>query len=163
MTRTNAREIAMHLCFELSFQNSDADALLDSALTRQTFETIGQEEPLYSEFPNVAQKEYIRTLVRGVSQHDAELDDYIARYAIGWDFARLPRVAVAIMRLAMYEILYVQDVPNAAAINEAVEMMKRYDEPEVVSFINGILGTFVRSECLPDLVGDPKAASSLWE
>ena len=72
---------------------------------------------------------------------------------MGGRFSRLNRVAVAIMRVAMYEILYMQDIPNAAAINEAVEMTKHYEEPEVVSFVNGILGSFVRGECLPDPVG----------
>ena len=63
------------------------------------------------------------------------------------------RVAVAIMRVAMYEVLYMQDIPNAAAINEAVELVKHYEELEVVSFVNGILGSFVRGENLPDPVG----------
>ena len=53
---------------------------------------------------------------------------------------------IAIMRTAMYEVLYVPDVPNAAAINEAVEIAKRYETQEVVSFVNGILGSFVRAE-----------------
>ena len=55
-------------------------------------------------------------------------------------------VAAAIMRTGMYEVLYVPDVPNAAAINEAVEIAKRYETQEVVSFVNGILGSFVRAE-----------------
>ena len=57
------------------------------------------------------------------------------------------------MRVAMYEILYMQDIPNAAAINEALELVKHYEEPEVVSFVNGILGAFVRGEHIPDPVG----------
>ena len=57
------------------------------------------------------------------------------------------------MRVAMYEILYMQDIPNAAAINEALELVKHYEEPEVVSFVNGILGSFVRGEHIPDPVG----------
>ena len=65
----------------------------------------------------------------------------------------MPLVATAIMRVAMYEILYMQDIPNAAAINEAVELTKHYEEPEVVSFVNGILGSFVRNECPPEPVG----------
>ena len=75
-----------------------------------------------------------------------------------FDSARLNRVAIAIMRVAMYEILYMQDIPNAAAINEAVEMTKHYEEPEVVSFVNGILGSFVRNECPPEPVGLKPAA-----
>lgn len=155
MTRSNAREIAVHLSFELSFSQGTAEELLENALTRLTFEQIGEEEPLYAEFPNVKQRDYISALVKGVYLHGPELDDYIARYAIGWNFSRLPRVAVAIMRVAMYEILYMQDIPNAAAINEAVELMKHYDEPEVVSFINGILGSFVRKEQIPERVSAP--------
>ena len=160
MTRTNAREIAVHYSFELGFSNVTADELLDAALTREMFSLIGEEEPLYAEFPNEKQRAYIRTLVKGVYEHGAELDDYIARYAIGWSFARLPRVAVAIMRVAMYEILYMQDIPNAAAINEAVELCKHYESDEVVSFVNGILGSFVRKECPPDRVGQQPAADS---
>ncbi|MGN8875041.1 transcription antitermination factor NusB [Pseudoflavonifractor sp. HCP28S3_F10] len=150
MTRTNAREIAVHFSFELGFSNETADELLEHMLTREVFAQIGQEEPLYAEFPNEKQRDYIGTLVRGVYAHCPELDEYISRYAIGWKFARIPRVAVSIMRVAMYEILYMQDIPNAAAINEAVELAKHYEGPEVVSFINGILGSFVRSECPPE-------------
>ena len=65
---------------------------------------------------------------------------------MGWKFARIPLVAAAIMRVAMYEILYMPEIPNAAAINEAVELAKKYESGEVVRFVNGILGTFVRSE-----------------
>lgn len=147
MTRNNAREVAVHLCFELSFTGQTADELLESALNRKTFALIGEEEPLYAEFPNVKQKEYISTLVRGVWSHSGELDGYISKYAIGWNLGRLNRVAVAIMRVAMYEVLYMQDIPNAAALNAAVDLTKHYEEPEMVSFVNGILGGFVRGEC----------------
>ena len=150
MTRSNAREIAVHLAFELSFSNQTADQLLESALTRPIFAMIGEEEPLYAEFPNEKQRDYIAGLVRGVYLHCAELDEYISRYAIGWSFSRLPRVSIAIMRVAMYEILYMQDVPNAAAINEAVELAKHYEDQDMVAFINGILGSFVRKESIPE-------------
>ena len=146
MTRTAAREIAVHFAFELGFTNQTAEELLAEALNRKTFEQIGEEEPLYAEFPNEKQREYISKLVKGVYEHSPELDEYISKYAIGWKYSRLNRVAIAIMRVAMYEILYMQDIPNAAAINEAVEMTKHYEEPEVVSFVNGILGSFVRAE-----------------
>lgn len=155
MTRSNAREIAVHFVFELGFSNQSADELLAAALTRPAFEMIGQEEPLYAEFPNVGQREYIERLVRGVDAHGAELDGYITKYAIGWNFSRIPRVVVSILRVCMYEILYMQDIPNAAAINEAVELTKHYEEPELASFVNGILGSFVRTEHIPDPVVKP--------
>ena len=75
-----------------------------------------------------------------------ELDSYIAKYAKGWSFDRIPLVASAIMRVAMYESLYRSDIPTRVAVNEAVEIAKKYETPETVKFINGILGSFVRGE-----------------
>lgn len=146
MTRSNAREIAVQMIFSLSFGNLSADELLSSQLTRPRFQELAEEMPLYTQFPNEKQEQYIRELVQGVFAHGPELDDYIGRYAVGWSFARIPRMAAAIMRTAMYEVLYMPDVPNAAAINAAVEIAKNYEPQEVVSYVNGILGTFVRTE-----------------
>ena len=146
MTRSNAREIAVHMIFELGFGHQSADELLENEMTPERFAQIGEEEPLYAQFPNEKQAKYIRDLVRGTFAHGYELDDYIARYAVGWSFERIPRMAAAIMRTAMNEVLYMPDIPNAAAINAAVELTKYYENPEVVSFVNGILGTFVRAE-----------------
>lgn len=146
MTRSNAREIAVHLVFALSFGNLSAQEVLDEQLTREHFRELAEELPLYAQFPNEKQEKYIRELVQGVYSHGPELDDYIARYAVGWSFARIPRMAAAVMRTAMYEVLYMPDIPNAAAINEAVEIAKSYEPPEVVAFLNGILGSFVRAE-----------------
>jgi len=146
MTRSNAREIAVQLVFSLSFGNDSAQNLLDTQLTEERFEELAAEMPLYGKFPDEKQLQYIRNLVQGVFEHGPELDDYISRYAVGWSFARIPRMAAAIMRTAMYEVLYMPDIPNAAAINEAVEIAKNYEPQEVVSFVNGILGSFVRAE-----------------
>ena len=144
MTRSNAREIAVQLVFSLSFGDDSAQNLLDTQLTEERFEELAAEMPLYGKFPDEKQLQYIRNLVQGVFEHGPELDDYISRYAVGWSFARIPRMAAAIMRTAMYEVLYMPDIPNAAAINEAVEIAKNYEPQEVVSFVNGILGSFAR-------------------
>ena len=79
-------------------------------------------------------------------EHKPELDEHIAHYAVGWNLNRIPRVAAAVMRVAMYEVLYMPEIPDAAAINEAVEIAKGYEPAEVVSFVNGILGSFVRGQ-----------------
>ena len=147
MTRNTAREIAIHMVFSLSFEDISAQELLSSQLTKERFEELAPDMPLYTQYPNEKQEQYIRELVSGVFAHGPELDDYISRYAVGWSFARIPRMAAAIMRTAMYEVLYIPDVPNGAAINAAVEIAKGYEPSEVVSFVNGILGTFVRTEC----------------
>ena len=146
ITRTVAREIAVHYAFELGFSNLTAQELLEQELTQERFGEIAEIDPLYAEFPDEKQCAYIRKLVGGVGEHGYELDEYISKYAIGWKFQRIPRIAAAIMRVAMYEVLYMPEVPASAAINEAVELAKKYDEPKVASFVNGILGSFVRKE-----------------
>lgn len=149
MTRSAAREIAVHFTFELGFSSLSADQLLEQSLTPEAFALLGEEEPLYAQFPDKPQLDYITGLVRGVFAHGAELDGYIAQYAKGWRFSRIDRVAAAIMRVTMYEILYMPEVPNKVAINEAVEISKKYLDDDVVKFVNGILGSFVRAE-FPD-------------
>ena len=146
MVRNTAREIAIHLSYELNFSGRTAQELLDQRLTAEAFAELAEEEDLYREVPNAKQAAYIRLLVLGAGEHGAELDGYIEKYAKGWKFSRIPLVASAIMRVAMYEVLYMPDVPNAAAINEAVEIAKKYETPETVKFINGILGSFSRQE-----------------
>ena len=146
MVRNTAREIAIHLSYELNFSGKTAEELLDQRLTAEAFAELAEEEELYREAPNAKQAAYIRRLVLGVGEHGAELDGYIEKYARGWKFSRISLVAAAIMRVAMYEVLYMPDIPNAAAINEAVEIAKKYETPETVKFINGILGSFSRQE-----------------
>lgn len=146
MTRNTAREIATHLAYELSFIDLSVEAFLDTRLSEENFEALAQECEVYSDTPNAKQLQYIRRLVAGVAEHAAELDTYIEKYAQGWRFERISLVASAIMRVAMFEILYMPDIPNGVAINEAVEIAKKYESPEVVRFMNGILGSFLREE-----------------
>ena len=146
MTRNTAREIATHLAYELSFTDLSVEAFLDARLSEENFEALAQECEIYTDQPNAKQVQYIRRLVSGVAEHAAELDTYIEKYAQGWRFERISLVASAIMRVAMYEILYMPDIPNGVAINEAVEIAKKYESPEVVRFLNGILGSFLRAE-----------------
>ena len=150
MNRSTAREIAVHFVFELAFSNETARQLLDRELTPEGFARRAQDEPMYAEFPGQGERDYITRLVLGAGSHGAELDGYIEKYAKGWRFSRIDRVAAAIMRTTMYEIMYMPDIPNGATINEAVEIAKGYLDDEVVKFINGILGSFVRSE-VPEL------------
>jgi len=146
MTRTVARELAVRLCFSVSENPSDPDEVLSQVFDTEYFSTLKPEDKLYKESPDSVQLEYINRLVTGVCEHSAELDGYIDKYAVGWRFGRISRTAVAIMKAAMFEVLYMTDIPDRAAINEAVELAKRYEPPETVSFINGVLGSFSRSE-----------------
>ena len=157
MIRNVAREIAMHLSYELSFTDLTAEELIEQRLSNDRFEELAPEYEVYGKLPGPSQQGYIRRLVKGIAEHGYELDLYIEKYAKGWKFDRIPLVAAAIMRLAMYEILYMPDIPNGASINEAVEIAKKYESEDVVRFINGILGTFVRNEAS---VGEPEQVFS---
>jgi N utilization substance protein B len=146
MTRSEIREIAMHVSFSLGVNPKPVDALLGELLDRDYYQTLSEEDELYAEYPSQKQIDYLRLVSEGLGEHLVELDFYIEKYAQGWKVGRISRVAVAIMRVSMYEILYVPEVPGRVAINEAVEMAKKYEEADTVSFINGILGSFIRSE-----------------
>ncbi len=146
MNRSEAREIAVRLCFEISSRECDAGEVLEHFFEGDYYESLAPEDKLYESRPQENHRQYIERLVRGVGEHSAELDGYIDKYARGWAFGRISRTAVAVVKTAMYEILYMPEIPNGAAINEAVEIAKKYDEPETVSFVNGILGSFVREE-----------------
>lgn len=161
MTRSTAREIAIHCSYSLGFSHQTPDQFLEERMDKANFLRWAEENEMYQEYPNEKQVQYIRELVRGVAVHGPELDQYIAQYSRNWTFARIPRTAAAIMRVAMYEILYMPDIPHAAAINDAVEITKKYEDEKVVSFVNGILGAFVRAE-FPEEAA-PKAAAPAEE
>lgn len=146
MNRTEARELAVRLCFEVSAKECTAEEVLERIFDEEYFETLSREDGVFSSYPDDIQKEYIKRLVNGIGEHSAELDGYISKYSKGWQFGRISRTALAVMKTAMYEIMYMPDIPTGVAVNEAVEIAKGYDEPETVSFVNGVLGTFVREE-----------------
>lgn len=146
MTRNTAREIATHLAYEWSFTDLPVERFLDERLSEDNFAQLASECEIYNETPNSKQTQYIRHLVTGLAEHAAELDTYIETYSQNWRFERISLVASAIMRVAMFEILYMPDIPNGVAINEAIEIAKKYETPEVVRFMNGILGSFLRAE-----------------
>lgn len=146
MTRTVAREIAVQILFAISRTGDSADQALDSFFDKEYYATLAEENDLYKTVPGKKQMEYICAVVHGVLEHQPELDEKIEKYAKGWKLSRISHIAVTIIRTAMFEVLYLSDVPDSVAINEAVELAKGYEEPETVSFINGILGTFMREE-----------------
>lgn len=129
MTRFEQREQALFLIFESMFFGND----------------YSEGVALYEE-SNGKLGEYAKYLYDGVSGVTEELDGIISQHSNGWKISRLPKVNVAILRLAIYEILHVDDVPDSVAINEAVELTKKYSGSEDASFVNGILGSVYRSK-----------------
>lgn len=146
MKRTTAREIAVQLSFYASTSEKDVDELLNEFFNKEYYDTLADENELFAEYPEKKQQEYISRLVKTVYDYRIQIDKPIEKYAQGWKPERMSKTAMAILRCAVSEIMYMDDIPANAAINEAVELAKGYDEPETVSFINGILGGIMRGE-----------------
>ena len=146
MKRTTARELAIQLSFAAAASGVAPEQMLDSFFDREHYESLGAEQEIFAEYPDEKQMDYIRRLLCFVTEKQEEIDGYIERYSHGWKPDRISRTALAVLRCAISEILYMDDIPNAAAINEAVALDKNYDEPDTVSFVNGVLGGFMRGE-----------------
>ena len=144
MTRSNAREIACHLVFEMNFNNVTAGEALQTLMEESYYPTLKTESDVYAEKPDSRQLAYLTDVVQGVQARREELEGYITKFSVGWTLGRIARMAVAIMEVCMYEALYVDDAPVSAAINEAVELTRKYEDEDVVPFVNGILGGFAR-------------------
>jgi len=137
--------MAVRLCFMLSENPGSASELLDTVFEPEYYQGLAEEDILFAEKPG-AQLPYITEVVSGIGLHNAELDEYIMKYSDKWEFERISRTAVAIMKLAMYEILYMSDIPTGVSVNEAVELAKHYEEADTVPYINGVLGAFIKGE-----------------
>ena len=146
MTRGNARELAVHLIYGREFTGEEPEQVVAVRLDKEYYPALSQENDIYSERPSRAQKGYIDMVVAGVSNRVEDLNAIISRYAIGWDITRISRLTRCIMQLAIFEILYVEDVPAGVAVSEAVRLAKKYDGDDTGAFVNGILGTFVRTK-----------------
>ncbi len=145
MTRSNARELTVHLLYELDYTELPPQDALAARLESGYFSALAEENDVYAERPSAKQRAYIASCVNGASARFPELDEIIAKFAIGWNLHRISRFTKAALRLAIYEILYVEDVPTGVAINECVELTRKYEEEETVAFVNGVLGSFSRS------------------
>lgn len=144
MTRANARELAVHLIYGREFTGEEPDQVVSVRLDKEYYSQLAEENQVYSDRPSRSQIQYIDRVVSGVANRAEELNDKIRQYAIGWDVSRISRLTRTIMQLAIFEILYVEDVPTGVAISEAVRLAKLYDGDDTGSFVNGILGSFAR-------------------
>lgn len=153
MTRSNAREIAVHLVYGLHYTDAAASDVVNARMDEEYYACLQEVDEVYAERPNRKQLEYIRALCDGVQEKIEELDAYIQKFAVNWNLNRISKISRSIMEVAMYEILYISDVPTGVAINEAVELCKKYEEEETASFVNGILGKFAK-EVSADVSGN---------
>lgn len=144
MTRGDARELAVHLIYAREFTGEAPEELIRTRLDKAYYEGLSEDNDIYSDRPGKGLRTYIDTVVAGVAQEVDSLNECITKYAIGWDLSRISRLARAVMQLAIYEVLYMEDVPTGVAISEAVRIAKKYDGDDTGAFINGILGSFAR-------------------
>ncbi len=144
MTRANARELAVHLIYGRTFTGEEPEQVVAVRLARDYYSALSEENEVYAERPSRAQLSYIDAVVAGVANRQEELDGVISRYSIGWDISRISRLTRCVMQLAVFETLYMVDVPTGVAISEAVRIAKKYDGDDTGAFVNGILGSFAR-------------------
>ncbi len=129
MTRREAREAAFALLFENTFSDEGMEAVLRDAEEAQT----------------LPEDEFALSLATGAAEKQEELDQKIAAASDRWKMDRISRVALTVMRLALYEVLYCDEIPVNVSLNEAVELTKIYGGEEEAAFVNGVLGGIVRT------------------
>ena len=149
MTRGNARELAVHLIYGREFTGQEPSDVVSVRLEKDYYAKLGEENDVYAERPSRAQVGYLDRVVSGVASREQQLNELIQKFSIGWNVARISRLTRCVMQLAIFEILYVDDVPTGVAISEAVRIAKKYDGDDTGAFVNGILGSFARSLSTP--------------
>ena len=124
--RSKARKRALDMLYASEMRSRSALEALDD---------LGDDRPV---------NDYTVELVRGVTDHRPRLDEVIAQYAEGWTLNRMPAVDRNVLRLATFEILFVDDVPDAVAVSEALHLVRDLSTDESPAFVNGVLGNIVR-------------------
>ena len=141
MSRSDARRHAFVLIFQMPFHNPmNAESL--AWLKALYYDCLGDD--LLGQRPAGRDDEYASRVMWGALEHQAQLDGVISNFLKDWDISRINKVDLALMRLAIYEMLREPDVPFGVAVNEAVELAKTYGTDESPAFINGVLGNVAR-------------------
>ncbi|MDI9484538.1 MAG: transcription antitermination factor NusB [Bacillota bacterium] len=130
MSRRLARQVAFQTLFQIDLSQMDVETALAQRL---------EEVALNAENQN-----YVRQVVQGVHRHVGAIDAQIASISRDWEVHRLGFIDRSILRLAIYEIVFMDDIPAGVAVNEAVELAKEFGDEDSPRFINGLLGTVVR-------------------
>ena len=131
MGRKQAREGAMQLLFQMESNGEFDNLAIVSFLENFPF---GENE-----------SGYINKAVVGVLDNKAQIDEYITNQLESWSLGRLAKVDLAALRIAIFEILYMDDIPVEVSINEAIELVKKYSTEDAYKYVNGVLGGFVRA------------------
>jgi len=137
MSRHIAREVAFKVAFEMEFQDESAEELFDRFLEYSAEKKldINDEDVLY-----------IKDVITGVKNNLENIDNCIKSKLKDWNFDRISKIDLGILRVAIYEILYRNDIPEKVSVNEAVEICKTYGEDSSPSFVNGVLAEVLKEK-----------------
>ena len=128
--RSKARKRALDILFECEVRGLALGETLDERV-------IAGDPPV---------NEYTVRLIRGIGHHRARIDELVSTYSQGWSLERMPTVDRNVLRIGVFEILYVDDVPDAVAISEAMNLARDLSTDESASFVNGVLGSVLRDK-----------------
>lgn len=131
MGRKQAREGTMQLLFQMESTNDYSDEAMELYLNNFIFDE--------------GETEYIKKAIKTIKDNVEEIDKHIISHLDSWSIHRLAKVDLAVLRIAIYEILFRDDIPLQVSINEAIETVKKFSSEDSFRFINGVLGGFVRS------------------
>lgn len=131
MGRKQAREGTMKILYQMEINEDFSNEALELYFNNFSFDEL--------------EKEYILDAMTKIKENLDSIDKYIELYSEGWNLNRLAKIDLAVLRIAVYEILYRKDIPIEVSINEAIEIVKKYSTEESFKFINGVLGGFVRN------------------
>ena len=131
MARKTARQVAMQLIYQYELGGEGVSSTIEESMDKPDL--------------NADDMAYIQAMLDGTGEKQQELDELIGRYAVGWSLERIAKVDLSIIRLALYEMLFCESIPQGVSINEAIELAHTFSTPEAASFINGILGSVSRA------------------
>ena len=127
MKRKRSREIAMELLFSMEISKNSYEQTIESFIENYEMDL------------KTIDLEYIKEVMKSVTDYKEEIDEIIKNSLINWTIERVSKVNLIIVRLAIAEMLHIDDVPEVVAINEAIELTKKYSDDKSVSFVNGAL------------------------
>lgn len=130
MSRKLAREIAFQTLFQMDLSKGDPEVVLTQRLDGVDLSQDNQN--------------YVKTVVRGVKEQILALDAQISSISETWEVHRLGYIERSILRLAIFEIVFMDEIPAGVAVNEAVELAKKFGDDRSPRFVNGLLGTVIR-------------------
>jgi N utilization substance protein B len=128
--RSKARKRALDILYAAELRGEEPEVALDRAIAA-------------GEGPT---NDYTADLVRGVVAHRSRIDDLLAEYSQGWTLDRMPAVDRNVLRLGVFELMWADDVPDAVAVSEAIGLVRDLSTDESPGFVNGILGSILRSK-----------------